>query len=335
MPKKFSFLSKLLILALFFSFIGCTPKVDSNDEKSTDKLNITFIGATTTGTLFMIINAIGECVERSYPGSVVTIISGSVGVNPTRISNNEADASLTHNVTAFAAIQGKPPFGEKTENIASIASLYPSVLQIAVTKQAGIYTMDEFINNKMPLKFSLGQRGSNTDILFNEIIAEYGITIDDIQAWGGEIVYQGISNTAQMLADGSIDGGVFSILVPIPQLLEASRGDDFTILKINQQVLQILTEQYNYEHTIIPAESYPFMKEDIPTICSYTIVIVPADSSDEAAYKIAASITEHIEYLHTVHVSLENITTESLVTNLGIPLHPGAEKYYREQGIIK
>lgn len=333
--NKKRIVAKLLIFCLLFLVIGCSPRVDKTTDGEESPVNITFIGSVAAGPLSMIINAISECVNKSYPGSIVTIVPGNSITNPSRINKNEADVSVTHNVTAYAAMKGNPPFKEKNDNIAAIASLYPSVLQIAVDKKAGLTSFDEFINQKMKLKISIGQPSSNNYILFNQIIAEYGITIDDIHAWGGEIVYQTIDNSTQMMADGTIDGAVLSSMVPIPNLLEASTGKDFVILKVDQQVLKNLTEKYNYQLTTIPADSYPFLKEDIQTVCSRTVIVVPANSPDEMAYKIALSITENLDYLQKVHVSLAGLTPESMVNNLGIQLHPGAEKYYREKAIIK
>lgn len=335
LKNKVCSISIILIFSLFFSLTGCSQKIDSTATSDDGPLNITLIGASNGGTLFMVLSAVAECINMSYSGSNVTIVPGSTGANPTRMNNNEADASVTHSVTAYSALKGKPPYAGEMENIASVASLYPSVLQIAVDKAIGITSLDEFINNKMKLRMSIGQPGATSEILFKQIISEYGVTIEDIQAWGGEIMFQNIDESAQMLADGRIDGAVFSTYFPIPHLQEAAVGKDFVLITVNENILSQVKEEYGYQDTVIPSNTYPFLLQDMPTICSHTIIFVPKNSSDEIAYKIARSITENIDYLSKVHISMENLTPDLLVSNLGIPLHPGAEKYYREKGILK
>ena len=328
-------LSIILIILILMLFSGCSAEQEVKQSKDKAPLNITIIGASSTGTLFMVLSAISECINMTYPGSKVTIVPGSTGANPIRINNREEDASVTNNVQAYAAMHGNDPFTEEQSNIAAIAALYPSVLQIAFDKKIGITSLEEFLDKKMKLRISVGQPASNTELMFKQILAEYGLTLEDISNWGGEIIYQNIDNSAQMLADGTIDGALFATLLPVPNLLEASTAKEFEYLSIDQEIIKKMVDQHKYQSAIIPADSYPSQHEEIPTIACTTFIFVPKDSSDENAYKIARSINENLDYLRDVHVNLSGLTSEKLVQNMSIPMHPGAEKYYREQGIIE
>jgi len=334
MIKVKKLISGILISLIMVSFIGCSSDSEANRPQGEAPLNITIIGASSSGTLFMVLSAISECINMTYPGSKVTIVPGSTGANPIRINNNEGDVSVSNSVQAYAAMHGNDPFTEEHSNIAAIAALYPSVLQIAFDKKIGIISLEEFLNKKMKLRISIGQPGSNTELMFKQILSEYGLTLDDISNWGGEIIYQNIDNSAQMLADGTIDGALFATLVPVPNLLEASTAKDFEFLSIDQKIIDKMIEKYKYQSATIPAGSYPSQQAEIQTIACTTFIFVPKDSSDENAYKIARSINENLDYLHDVHANLSGLTSEELVLNMNIPLHPGAEKYYREQGII-
>ena len=89
----------ILILALFLALTGCSQKIESTAVKDKNSaVDITIIGASTAGALFMVLTAVAECINMSYTGSNVTIVPGSTGANPSRINNNEADVSVTHSI---------------------------------------------------------------------------------------------------------------------------------------------------------------------------------------------------------------------------------------------
>lgn len=323
----------LFMIIIFINQIGCQSNMVSNkDERN---LNITMAGGSPNGTLYMVLSGVAECVQKCYPGSVVMIVPGSGTANLFRINNNEVDAGASHSATAYSALKGEELFDSKLDNISAIASLYPSTLQIVVNKNLGIESFDQIINNKMKLQISVDQPGSTASITFQRLLAEYGVDSDDFAEWGGEIIYKNMNDSADMLVDGRIEGMSISTLFPAPTILEASLNRELTILEINPNILESMINKYHYNTTVIPAHSYPFLEKDILALSSNTIIVVPRNSSEDMAYLLARSITENIDYLKDVHVALKQITPQSLTENLGIPLHKGAERYYREIGIIK
>lgn len=329
----------LLWIVVMAIFMGLTPvfgetgTADKNVDRS--PLKVTFIGGSSSGIWYMVLNGVTICINKSFPGSVVTVVPGSGLANITRINSHQADGSLVNSTISAWALEGHEPFKEKLTNIASVASLYPSQFQMVVDKKLGVKSLDEIISKKMKIRLSVDTPGSNATLTFNRILHEYGVTVDDFEKWGGKIINKNMDDSAAMFADGSIDGFCLLTLYPAAPIQEAAVNREIVMLPIKESIMDTLVEKYGYSRSTIPSNAYKFSTKDIPTLASYTVVLVPKDGDDEIAYKIARSIHENLGYLRTIHSALKDLTPEELAQNLGVPLHPGAKKYYQEAGILK
>jgi len=331
-----------ILLIISFVFSGCTNQSEdpAQEEQSAAEIdnspmNLTFIGASPTGPILIIMNGLSECVSKSYPDSAVTIVPGNLGTNVPRVNNGEADAAISDSFFVKAAVNGEAPFDKKLDNLAAVAHISSSSVHLIANKDLGIESFDEIIKNKMKLRISVGLAGGVSDICFQQLLKEYDLTTEDLINWGGEILNQNISDGAQMIADNRIDAMVMSNFVPTQNIQELSKNKDIVLLKIEPKIVENMCEKYGYYKASIPADSYDFLKQDMDCLNSNTVFIVPKNSSEENVYKITRSICENLDYLQSVHSSIAGLKADDLVSNLGIPLHPGAEKYYREAGIIK
>lgn len=330
----------LLLWITFFSFTGCSDQKATVDNSPTadvkeTPMNLTFLGTSATGPGLITMNGLAECVNKNYPNSIITIVPGNLGTNVTRINNSEADVAMTDNVFVLAGTNGKAPFNQKMDNLAALAYLQRTSFQIIVNSKLEIDSFDEIIQNKMKLRISSGLAGGAWPVFLKNLLAEYGLTIDDMTDWGCEILYQGIDDSAQMLGDDRIDVMIAGVFVPTPTIQELSRNKDIKLLKLDPAVMKKMCEKHGYYQSVITVNTYDFLTEDINCINTNAILIVPKDSPDESVYKITQSIDENLDYLRTVHASFSDISSDKLVNELDFPLHPGAEKYYREKGIIK
>ncbi|WP_422447700.1 TAXI family TRAP transporter solute-binding subunit [Thermoanaerobacterium sp. DL9XJH110] len=352
MRKRWSVLVLLIAALLIMTMVTACGSNSQNDKNNTgSKINetqnnenqnsnrkpirVTFAGSSPGGVWYMVMSGVAETINRSFPGSAITVVPGDGVANVTRVAQNQAQIGLTHSAIAASAITGGDPFKQKIDNIATIASLYPSQLQFVVTKKLGVNSIDEIISKKLPIKVSVDAPGSTGELAFRRMINEYGITYDDIKKWGGQVIFKNMGDSSDMLSDGFLDGFSTMTLAPASPIQEASVNKDLVMLPIKEEVINKLVEKYGYGKGEVPAKTYKFNDSAIPTITSYTVVIVPKDAPEELAYNISLSINENLEYLKTVHVALKELTPDKLVENLGAPLHKGAEKYYREIGVLK
>ncbi len=328
----------ILMAGLLILITGCSePSADAeNDMAASDApVTITLGGASTSGMMFIICSGISECVNKSYPGSSVTIVPGSSAANVIRINAGELDVATTHAVVLHSAANGTAPYDEKMDNAAAIASFYSSTYQIVIDKSLGISSFGEIIEKKVKIRISVDQQGSAASLAFDKLLEAYGVTREEFEAWGGSILLKTQSESASMLADGAIDAYGLQTLWPATAIQENAVAKDIALLPIEAAIVRDLTENYGYAPITIPTGTYDFLDEDYATFSTSTVLIVPADSSEDTAYKLTRSLVENIEYMNQVHAGLNGLTAERMMQDTGVPLHPGALKYYKEKGVLE
>lgn len=328
--KKQAFILFLFVLSLS----SLTPAAIA-EKMDRSPLKITFLGGAPSGVWYMVQNGVTMCISKSYPGSIVTVTPGTNTANVQRINDRQGDCSMAHSTIMAWAAAGQEPYKKKMANLAAVASLYPSHFQLVVLKKLGVTSFDELIAKKPKIRLSVGQPGTSFDLALRQILGEYGVSYEDITAWGGKIYYKDMETSAGMLADGQIDGYALLTLYPAPQIQENALNKDLVLLTIDPAILERVCEKYGYSRSVIPAKAYSFNGREVNTIATYAVVIVPKNGPDEGAYKVARSIYENLGYLRSVHAALADLTPAKLVKNLGVPLHQGALAFYREVSTVK
>lgn len=339
MNKFFKSILVIFLVAALVPSFGCSKQVGNEGREDTKtqpaEMNLTLLGTSPNGPGLIIVNGLAECINKSYPDSVITVVPGNFGTNITRINNNEADACMTDTYMALSALSGEAPYDEKMDNLASVTYLMPTVYQIAVNAKSGLSSFEDFIINKKNLRISVGMTGSAAAQFMMELLAFYGLTLEDIEGWGCEIVYQNIDNSAQMLADKRIDMMVAGAIVPTPTIQEISKNKQVVLLTLEPEAVNKLCRQQKYFKYTLPAGTYDFLSEDLHTVSTNTIIAVPKNAPDEVVYKMTRAFHDNLDYIKMTHASMADITPEQMINDLGIDLHPGAEQFYREAGILE
>lgn len=335
--RKIGVLITILLMTTFV-LLGCSkpdPSFQQTgiNESSSDSssMNLTALGMSATGPGLIMMNGLAECINKSFPGSTVTIVPGNLGTNVTRINMGQADMAMSDNVFVTAGVQGEYPFDAKMQNLALVTVLPPQVFQIIANNNIGVQTFDEIIKNKMKVRISCGLPGGAWPLFLNNYLDEYGLTIDDMTDWGCEVLYQGIDDSAKMLADNRIDVLIAAVFIPTPTIQELSRNKEVVLLDMDPNVMEQMSIKYGYQKHIITSGTYEFLREDKDTLSTHWILIVPMNSSEEEVYKITQAIDKNLDYLKSIHASFGDINNDGLLNSLGLPIHPGTEEYYRNK----
>ena len=321
----------LMIIMMIITSCNATPQPSTTASPSGDSpfdaspVDISMLGGSPGGVWDMVTSGISACVNISYPKSIVQITPGNSSSNINRLANQEAEFALVHNTVAHAS---------KSEDLRAVAALYPSVFQIAVSKDIGVTSFEEIIDNKIKIRLSVGTPGSSAEGALIKLLETYGLTVADMSSWGCTMLLKSQSDSSAMLSDGAIDGMTLFTIAPAPPVVETAVGKDLVMLDFDLDKLKILEEEHGFTAYVMPAGTYSFQDKDIHTLSDSTYLATVADTDIETVYKVTKAIHENLNYLINVHASLKDITGESMPLGSAYPLHPGAEMYYREIGII-
>ncbi|PAV28879.1 hypothetical protein CIL05_14735 [Virgibacillus profundi] len=336
--KGFNRLGFVLLGLLFLAGCGeeeafiseVTSKSEANDPFQT-----TIIGGRTGGAWSVFTEGVAESIRREHDGSIITVEPGGIVENPPTVGTNTVPYGLSYAMTAYAAYIGEEPYNKAYEDIRAISVVIPAnYYQFIVSADTEYESIDEMIENQVPLRLAVDQKGSAGEIITRNILQEYGVTYEDIISWGGSIDHLGGSKTFELMADNRIDATGDAVSVPSSDIIEASTTTNLKLFSLNQKVIQAVSENLGMDAGTIEAGSYNFLKTDIDTVNTPAILIVHKDVPKEEVYQITKAIYDNFDYLGTVHEEFKNLTLENVADIGNVPLHPGAEKFFKEKGLI-
>ena len=314
--KKIVKLSALLICAgLLLS--GC-----SNAKKD-------YILATggTGGTYYPFGGAIANIWNTKIENMNVTAqATGASAENLRLINKGEAEYAIVQNDVMDYAYNGTDLFeGEKLENIMTIGTLYPEVVQIAVSKDSGIKSVADFKGKRI----SVGDAGSGVEFNAKQIMEGYGLTFDDIKKSN-----LSFKESAEGIQNGTLDGCFITAGVPNAALQELAFTAGLTLVPVDGETAKKICEKYGYyTQTIIPGGTYKGTDSDTQALAIKATLAVSAKLDEEIVYEMTKALFENLSDLATAHAKGKEVSAQSAVTGVSVPFHPGAKRYFSELGL--
>lgn len=273
--------------------------------------------------------ALAEVISESDRQINVNIsASNGSSANVKALENGEIDLGLVSGDIAFAAVNGKDEFSEKpAENLRAIAAVYPSLSNWMVPSSLGI----SYVHELKGMKIGVGPQDSTT-----ELSARIVLDSMEISAENSTLISCGLGSGAGKIESGSLDVLHGFAGIPISGLSELANKMPCTLLKYTSNELRaIVRENAFYYPDTIPAGTYKGQKEDIETFGIKCLLCVNSSMDEELVYELTKILAEHAAELTEMHSSLSSMSQRGFMyEELPILLHPGAEKYYRESGLL-
>ncbi|PLR83271.1 hypothetical protein CVD25_11705 [Bacillus canaveralius] len=326
----------LLFFVLFLVGCGATQDPEANSSKanaSGGEMKVTIAGGAAGGAWSTIGEGIGETFKRSYPDSSFTYQPGQDGANVITVNTGQADFGIVSSPSVKWAYEGKPPYPSKIENLRTVAFLHKMPYHFVVTESSNIQSIDQIVKEKIPFVVAVATKDSTMEMTNRVVFESYGTSYKEIEKNGGKIQY--IAIPYDQIKDNKMDGTLTPFPLPTGSLVELNTNKPIKLLPLSDTAIKLLAEKVGAKPFTIMAGAYPFVKEDIATASVDTVLIASADVPEDVVYKMTKAMYEQLDYLYTVHQSFEAITKETIADVAGAPLHPGAEKFYKEIGILK
>lgn len=316
-----------------------------DDERTSAELHFFRIGtASTSGTYFPIGGIIANAISNP-PGSRSCEQGGSCGVpgliavvqstdgsvdNVEQIGAGALDSGFVQADVAYWAYHGTGLFADRGPigNLRAIANLYPEAMHVVVRQGAGVQEIADLKGKRV----SLDREGSGTRVDALLIFEAYGLTPDDV-----EEVAVTAGDAADMMRAGELDAFFFVAGTPANAIVGLAEEVPVALLPVSGEPAERLRERYPFfAATSVSAGTYMNVAAT-PTVSVGAQWIVDAGLPEETVYRIARALwhpnTRHL--LDNGHPKGRLITLETALDGLGIPLHPGARRYYSEAGVLE
>jgi len=285
------------------------------------------IATANPGTPFAIIGA-ALANMFSKNGVQSNTEQGGGVANPIMVSQGKVTLGWTHTNNAPNFMKGNDPFKEPLTNIRSIGGFNPAATHVLVRADSGVASIKDLKG-----KPYASQPAGNTSTLALELLLQVnGLSFDDLQITRG-----GQNFGAQQTQDRRVVGFSATTGYPAAAFLEISQTMDVKFLDISDEELAELQKiNEGFQRHVIAANTYRGQTAPIRTMGATSIILVNESMPEEHVYWITKLIGDNVEEFKKTHDSMSELTLEYMASTVTpVPLHPGAERYYREKGVLK
>lgn len=311
--------------------VGCGKKKGNGASKA-GKVFISIGTGSMTGVYYPVGSAIMKLVNKNKDGveikAKVESTGGSV-YNINAVVNSDLTFGVAQADRQFQAVKGLQEWKDKPQSkLRAICSLHPEIITLVATDASGIKNLTDFKGKKI----NIGNAGSGNRGNAEQVLKVAGIPLDSFTA---ESLNAG--ECPKMIQDGRIDAFFYTVGHPAGTIKEATAGKRKVHFVPITGMEKLLAECPYYAVAAIPVKNYPMSssKEDVPSIGMMTTFVTSSDVPEDVVYKVTKAIFSNLDELRKMHPALENLTPEGMLKGLSAPLHPGAEKYLKEAGLLK
>jgi TRAP transporter TAXI family solute receptor len=275
--------------------------------------------------------------EALPPGSTVDVLpySGGVG-NPLLLHQGKADLALCFPVESGLAIKGQAPYKEPMKEIKLLAEGFDTYwYAFAVREDTGLKGFEDIKDKRYPLRLAILPKGSSGEWMTGKVLGAYGIDMyKDLAAWGGKVMNTSFPAAVEMMQDGQA-GAFGQVCTPgHPSWTQLATMVKIRFLPTGEKIMDAFVKEFGFSKGAIPKGTFRGVSENIPTLGFATNLITTDRLPEDVAYRIAKAICEHKDDLVATYKAA-NVFNPQKAWAGNIPLHTGAEKFYREAGYMK
>jgi len=215
-------------------------------------------------------------------------------------------------------------FPEPLDQLRGIAAIYPNVIQLVALEETGITTLGDLAGHSL----SVGAPASGTELNARAILGAAGLSYEDL----GQTEYLPFAESVELMKNRQLDATLQSAGLGVASIRDLATSVPTTIVEIPAEIAEALGAPY--QAATIPAGTYEGQDQDVSTVAVKNYLVTHAGVSDETAYQMTKLLFENVEVLTASHQAAAEIALERALDGMPVPLHPGAERYYREQGLV-
>ncbi len=231
--------------------------------------------------------------------------------------------SLGDSVKAAAEGDAEAGFPQPLEKLRGVTAIYPNYIQIVASAESGIRTLEDLRG----MRVSVGAPKSGTELNARAILAAAGMSYDDF----AKVEFLPFAESVELMKNRQLDATLQSAGLGVASLKDLSTSIPISVVAIPVEIAEELGAPY--VSTAIPANTYDGQTEDVTTVAVINFLITHEDVPEETVYQMTRGIYENLDELRAAHSAAEAIDLQQALLGMPVPLHPGAKRYFDEQGL--
>lgn len=285
-----------------------------------------------TGTYYPTGGAICRFVNKLKKETGIRCSVESTGAsvyNINTIRAGELDFGMAQSDTVYYALNGQKKFeGKAYPGLRSVMAIYPELMALVVNKKANIKSLKDVKGKRI----NVDVPGSGTRVTTKLLMEKEGMSFDDL----GLTSELRITECPNLMKDNKIDGYFAVYGHPTAHIKDTANSIQADLIPIQGKGVDELIEKFPYyAKGVISGTYYKGITHDTPSIGVKAVLVTSDTENEKAVYTVVKAVMDNFEDFKKLHPAYKTITKESMLEGLVAPLHKGAEKYFKEVGLLK
>ncbi len=266
--------------------------------------------------------------EKAIPGLQITAQPGAGVANVIGVEQGKAQIGFSNSSSAVDGAMGVPPFKQKSTNVCQMTNIYPQYFQVVATNSSNINSYADIKGKRLVAQ----SKGNTAEAITASILKLNGFDYSGLSRMNFQASY---TDAVSMMKDGHVDVFTLGTTAPASAVMDLASGRDIKLVPVDDKTMEGMRKMNaGYSKLIIKAGTYPKQDKDVPVIGYQTHLIVRCDMPEDVVYKMVKTMAENIPSMAAVNKAIGELTPKMMAADAGIPMHPGAAKYFKEVGAL-
>jgi uncharacterized protein len=289
---------------------------------------VTFMTGPQGGSWIPLGGALKGLWEKEIPGLQITQTPGAGVANVRGVDEGKAQIGFANSSTTVDGIAGRAPYTKKVTKVCQVANLYPQYFQVVALADAKVNGFADFKGKALVTQ----PKGNTAEVLTGEVLKLNGLSYQSLGKANFQAAY---TDAVSMMKDGHVQIFTLGTTAPASAVMDLASARDVKLVPVDDKTMGALKkENPGYNRLIIKAGTYPKQDKDVPVIGYSTHVVVACDLPEATVYKMTKTMAANIDAMAAVVKAIHGVTPKDMALDIGVPLHKGAAKFYKEAGAI-
>lgn len=264
--------------------------------------------------------------EQAIPGISVQAVPGAGVANIRGVDEGRAQLGFGNSITTVDGLNGAPPFPRKATKVCNLATLYPQYFQVIALADAGINRIEDLRGKQVVIQ----PRGNTAEVVTAQILQVAGLSYNDIRA-NFQASY---TDAVGLLRDGNAQVFTLGTAIPASSVMDLASARDIHVVELAPYIEGLRKLNSGFVGVPIPAGTYPKQTQTVTVPGYFTHVVVSCDLPEAMVHGMAKTMASNVEAMAAVFAGIRGLTPKAMAMDIGVPLHPGAERFYKEAGAL-
>jgi TRAP transporter TAXI family solute receptor len=265
--------------------------------------------------------------EQAIPGLQIQQTPGAGIANVRGVDEGKAQVGFANSSTTVDGIAGREPYKKKVTKVCQVANLYPQYFQIAALADAKIETLADLKDKTLVTQ----PKGNTAEVLTDTVLKLNGMNYQS-----PKVQFQAsYTDAVGMLKDGHAQVMTLGTTAPASAIMDLASARDMHLVPVDDKTMNELKKHNpGYNKLIIKAGTYPKQDKDVPVIGYSTHIVASCDLPEDVVYKMTKAMAAHVDTMAAVVKPIAGLTPKMMALDIGVPMHKGAAKFYKEVGAL-